>query len=86
MCKDIFNKYPKLKACRFCENLYVEKYQIYDSESIRYCNYDEGELYDYDYAECCSHFKPSDTTLELLEKFKQYANPFSILKYIGGKQ
>ena len=84
MCKDIFNKYPKLKACRFYENLYVEKYQIYDSESTRYCSYDEGELYDYDYAEGCSHFEPSDATIYLLKEFKKYINPFSI-KHIGGK-
>lgn len=86
MCKDIFSKCPKLKACRFCENLCVEEYEIYDSTSKKYCNYEEGELYDYDYAENCSNFKPSDKTLELLKEFKQYANPFSILKNIGGKQ
>ena len=84
--KMIFNLCPKLKACRFCENLCVEKYQIYDSESTRCCDYKEGELYDYDYAEGCSHFEPSDTTIDLLKEFKQYINPFSILKHVGGKQ
>lgn len=80
----IFKVYPKLKACRFCKYLNMEKYTEYEHEATIYCQYDEGQIYDYDYAHTCDKFEPSYTTINLLNNFKQYINPFSILKNIGG--